>query len=206
MEDLVQPTLAFISAHAGWAFAVMFVTAFGESFVFLSLLFPGTSLLVAAGALMATGTLAYFPVLAGAVLGATLGDTLSYWVGRRFGLALAKIWPFTRNPELLPRGIRFFARFGGLSVFIGRFFGPLRAVIPLAAGVMQMPSDRFWIANVSSALVWAPMLIFVGDAVGKLGERLIGTENLVILVLGVLVLFGIGGVAWTLMRSGRSRP
>jgi membrane protein DedA with SNARE-associated domain len=206
MEDLVQPTLAFISAHAGWAFAVMFVTAFGESFVFLSLLFPGTSLLVAAGALMATGTLAYFPVLAGAVLGATLGDTLSYWVGRRFGLALAKIWPFTRNPELLPRGIRFFARFGGLSVFIGRFFGPLRAVIPLAAGVMQMPSDRFWIANVSSALVWAPMLIFVGDVVGKLGERLIGTENLVILVLGVLVLFGIGGVAWTLMRSGRSRP
>ena len=85
MEHLVQPTLVFISAHAGWAFAVMFVTAFGELFVFLSLLFPGTSLLVAAGALMATGALPYFPVLAGAVLGATLGDTVSYWIGRRFG-------------------------------------------------------------------------------------------------------------------------
>ncbi len=205
MEDLVQPTLAFISAHAGWAFAVIFVTAFGELFVFLSLLFPGTSLLIAAGALMATRTLPYFPVLAGAVLGATLGDTVSYWIGRRFGRALATMWPFTRNPELLPRGTRFFARYGGPSVFIGRFFGPLRAVIPLAAGVMQMPSDRFWIANVTSALVWAPMLIFVGDAVGKLGERLIGAENLVILVLGSVILFGIGGVAWALVRSGRSR-
>ena len=59
MADIVQPTLDFISANSGWAFPVMFVTAFGESFVFLSLLFPGTSLLVAAGALMATGTLPF---------------------------------------------------------------------------------------------------------------------------------------------------
>ncbi len=205
MEHLVQPTLAFISAHAGWAFAVMFVTAFGESFVFLSLLFPGTSLLVAAGALMATGALPYFPVLAGAVLGATLGDTVSYWIGRRFGPALGRMWPLNRNPELLPRGIRFFERYGGLSVFIGRFFGPLRAIIPLAAGVLQMPSGRFWFANVTSALVWAPMLIFVGDGVGKLGERLIGRTNLVVLLLAAVTLFGIGGVIWALIRPGRSR-
>jgi membrane protein DedA with SNARE-associated domain len=206
MEHLVQPTLAFIAAHAGWAFAIMFVTAFGESFVFLSLLFPGTSLLVAAGALMATGTLPYFPVLAGAVIGATLGDTVSFWIGRRFGRPLAQIWPFTRNPELLPRGIRFFARYGGLSVFIGRFFGPLRAVVPLAAGIMQMPADRFWVANIGSALVWAPLLILVGDGVGKVGARLIGTENLVLLVLAAIVLFGIGGAVWAFARSGRSRP
>ena len=206
MEHLVQPTLAFIAAHAGWAFAVMFVTAFGELFVFLSLLFPGTSLLVAAGALMATGTLPYFPVLAGAVIGATLGDTVSFWIGRRFGPALARVWPFTRNPELLPRGIRFFARYGGLSVFVGRFFGPLRAVVPLAAGIMRMPSNYFWIANLGSALVWAPMLILVGDGVGKLGARLIGTEHLVLLVLAAVVLFGIGGAVWALARSGRSRP
>jgi membrane protein DedA with SNARE-associated domain len=205
MEHLVQPTLAFISAHAGWAFAVMFVTAFGESFVFLSLLFPGTSLLVAAGALMATGALPYFPVLAGAVLGATLGDALSYWIGRRFGPALGRMWPMKRNPELLPRGIRFFERYGGLSVFIGRFFGPLRAIIPLAAGVLQMPSGRFWFANVTSALVWAPMLIFVGDGAGKLGERLIGRTNLVVLLLAIVTLFGIGGVIWALIRPGRSR-
>jgi membrane protein DedA with SNARE-associated domain len=205
MEHLVQLTLAFVSAHAGWAFAVMFVTAFGESFVFLSLLFPGTSLLVAAGALMATGTLPYFPVLAGAVIGATLGDTVSFWIGRRFGPALARVWPFTRNPELLPRGIRFFARYGGLSVFVGRFFGPLRAVVPLAAGIMEMPSNHFWIANLGSALVWAPMLILVGDGVGTLGARLIGPERLVLLVFAGIVLFGIGGALWALARLGRSR-
>ena len=205
MEDLVQPVLAFVAAHAGWAFAAMFAAAFGESFVFLSLAVPGTSLLVAAGALTATGMLSPAAVLAGAVLGAVLGDAVSYWLGRRFGGSLARIWPFTRNPELLPRGVRFFRRWGGLSVFIGRFFGPLRAVVPLAAGIMQMPSGRFWIANTISALVWAPLLLFVGDRAGRLGGRLIGTENVVVLVLVGVVLLGIVGFVWALLRAGRKR-
>lgn len=205
MEHLVQPALAFIAAHSGWAFAVMFVTAFGESFAFLSLLFPGTSLLIAAGALMASGSLAYFPILAGAVLGAVLGDSVSFWIGRRFGGAIARIWPFTRHPDLLPRGIRFFARHGGISVFIGRFFGPVRAVIPLAAGIMRMPTGRFWLANIASAIVWAPMLLFAGDVVGKIGERLIGGANLFILVFAGVILFGIAGAVWALLKS-RPRP
>lgn len=205
MDEIVQPTLAFIAAHTHWAAAIMFVTAFGESFAFLSLLFPGTTLLVAAGTLMSGGTLPYTPVLVGAMLGATLGDSISYWIGRRFGGRIAALWPFSRNPELLPAGMRFFARHGGKSVFIGRFFGPVRAVIPLAAGIMQMPRGWFWFANVASALVWAPMLLFVGDAAGDLGDRLIGRTNTFILVFGGLTLLGIGGIAWMLVRAARSR-
>jgi len=205
MEHLVQPMLDFISTHSGWAVAIMFVTAFGESFAFVSLLFPGTSLLIAAGALMAAGSLPYFPILAGAVLGAVLGDTVSFWIGHRFGGGLARVWPFTRSPELLPSGIRFFARHGGKSVFIGRFFGPVRAVIPLAAGIMRMPRGRFWFANVTSAMVWAPMLLFAGDAVGDVGDRYIGSVNTTLLILVGLTLFGIAGVVWAALKSVRSR-
>src|SRR5438034_9718293 len=108
MDSLVQPTLDFISAHSSWAFPVMFITAFGESFAFVSLLFPGTSLLIAAGTLMAAGSLPYFPILAGAVIGAVLGDTVSFWIGHRFGPGIARVWPFTRRPEFLSSGIRLF--------------------------------------------------------------------------------------------------
>ncbi|HYM73318.1 MAG TPA: DedA family protein [Stellaceae bacterium] len=205
MEDLVQPLLAFIAAHTGWAAAIMFVTAFGESFAFLSLLFPGTTLLVAAGTLMAGGHLPYLPVLIGAVTGATLGDSVSYWIGRRCGDSIARVWPFSRNPDLLSTGIRFFARHGGKSVFIGRFFGPIRAVIPLAAGVLKMPRGWFWLANVLSALVWAPMLLFVGDAIGGVGERLIGSSNTFVLVFGGLTLFGVVGLVWAMVRAARSK-
>jgi membrane protein DedA with SNARE-associated domain len=102
---------------------------------------------------------------------------------------------------MLPRGMRFFERHGGKSVFIGRFFGPLRAVIPLAAGVLQMPNGWFWFANVASALVWAPMLLFVGDAVGQVGERMIGTASTAVLVFAGLTVFGIAGIAWAAWRA-----
>src|SRR5215472_4338776 len=205
MEHLVQPALDLIASHSTLAVAIMFITAFGESFAFVSLLFPGTSILIAAGALMAAGSLPFFPILAGAVIGAVLGDTVSFWIGHRFGGGIARIWPFTRNPELLPSGIRFFARHGGKSVFIGRFFGPMRAVIPLAAGIMRMPRGRFWFANVTSAIVWAPMLLFAGDAVGDVGNRFIGSVNATLLVFAGLTLFGIAGVVWAVMRSARSK-
>jgi membrane protein DedA with SNARE-associated domain len=205
MDDIVRPVLAVIAAHAHWAAVVMFVTAFGESFAFLSLLFPGTTLLIAAGTLMSDGTLPYAPVLIGAVAGATLGDTVSYWIGRRFGGGIARLWPFSRNPEMLPAGIRFFERHGGKSVFIGRFFGPMRAVVPLAAGVLEMPRGWFWVTNIASALVWAPMLLFVGDAAGDLGSRLIGETNTFVLVFGGLTLFGIVGIVWAMLRAARSK-
>ena len=206
MEDFAQPLLELIKEHESWAIAMMFITGFGESFAFVSLLFPGTTVLIAAGTLLSGGTLPYASILVSAILGAVLGDSVSYWLGRRFGGGIARIWPFTRHRELLPRGIEFFERHGGKSVFIGRFFGPIRAVIPLAAGVMRMPRGRFWFANVTSALVWAPMLLFAGDLAGEAGDRLIGSANTLVLVFGGLTLFGIAGIVWAALRSARPKP
>lgn len=205
MDDIAQSLLDLVKAHQDWAVAVMFITAFGESFAFLSLLFPGTTLLIAAGALMQDGTLPFLPVMTGAVAGATLGDTVSYWIGRRCGGGIARLWPFSRHPELLPNGIRFFERHGAKSVFIGRFFGPVRAVIPLAAGIMRMSRPRFWFANFASALIWAPMLLLVGDAVGEAGDRILGSANAALLVFGGLTLFGIGACVWAVLRAARSK-
>ncbi len=168
-------------------------------------MFPGATLLITAGTLMQSGTLPYLPVMAGSILGAVLGNWVSYWIGRRVGGGVARFWPFTRNPGLLPSGIAFFERHGGKSVFIGRFYGPIRAVIPLAAGIMWMSRGRFWVANIASALVWAPMLLFVGDAVGDAGNRLIGSANTVVLVFGGLVLIGLAGAIWVVLRSLRPK-
>ena len=162
MHHAVQATLEFIKENSGWTFPVVFFVSFGESFVFVSFMFPGTTVMLAAGALVPTGALPLWPVLLGAILGAVLGDSISYALGRRYGHLLDDRWPFTRYPTLLPRGYAFFDRHGAKSVFVGRFFGPLRAVIPLVAGVAKMPRARFWIANVLSALVWAPALLVPG--------------------------------------------
>ena len=159
---MVHDLVDLIGRHAVWAGPVMFVLAFGESFAFLSLLFPGTAIMVAAGAFIPSGTLSFWPLVIGCAAGAIAGDLISFWLGRRYGYLVARVWPFTRNPELLTRGFAFFERHGGKSVFIGRFFGPLRAVIPLVAGIAKMSPRRFWVANVTSAIIWAPALLLPG--------------------------------------------
>ena len=68
------------------------------------------------------------------------------------------------------RGLR--EKWGVPSIFIGRFFGPLRASVPLAAGIFEMPYWRFQIANFVSALVWSAALLLFGDVIAKIAEWL----------------------------------
>jgi membrane protein DedA with SNARE-associated domain len=184
MDYLANQILAFIKDHPESAAFVIGITAFGESFVFLSLVFPGTAILIASGTLIEAGILdPTSPIVAG-IVGAVFGDAISYWLGQKFGPFLPKIWPFRTHPEHLVLGMRFFQRYGASSVFIGRFFGPLRAIVPLAAGMLHMPPLRFYTANILSAIVWAPALVLSGDLLA----RSLGPENLATKILYVTLL------------------
>lgn len=165
MEHLAAELLSFIKANPGWAMFVIAITAFGESFAFLSLLFPGTAILVASGGLVQAGVIPFFSTALAGIAGAILGDAISFWLGQQFGPLLPGVWPFRRHPGMLERGTAFFQRFGGISVFIGRFSGPLRAVVPITAGTLRMPTGLFYVANILSALFWAPALILSGQLI-----------------------------------------
>ncbi|MBU6474083.1 MAG: DedA family protein [Alphaproteobacteria bacterium] len=199
MEHYIEAIVTFIGQHAEWTFPVMFVTAFGESFVFLSLLFPGTSIMIAAGLLVPGGTLHLVPLLSGAILGAVLGDSVSWWLGRRYGHLLDARWPFRWRPELLAQGREFFQRFGLASVFVGRFFGPLRATVPLLAGIAKMPPLPFWLSNIASAVIWAPALLLPGSAVALLVDRL-QVSGFWKAVAGCVLLVLLAGAAWLVDR------
>jgi membrane protein DedA with SNARE-associated domain len=143
MDSLTHQIIGFIAAHPHLAVFVIGATAFGESFAFLSLLFPGTTILIAAGALVKAHAIDPVSAAVAGSIGAILGDAISFWIGRRFGPFIPGIWPFRKHPDTLAQGIGFFKRYGWASVFVGRFFGPLRAVIPLAAGMLKMPTLPF---------------------------------------------------------------
>lgn len=201
MDQFIRGTIDFISLHAGWTFPILFLVSFGESFVFVSFAFPGTTVLLAAGALVPSGTLPFWPVVAGAIMGAVLGDAISYTLGFRYGHLLETRWPFTRHPELLPQGYAFFEKHGGKSIFIGRFFGPLRAAIPLVAGISKMPRGRFWIANVLSALIWAPALMIPGLATGY-AAGLLGAHKAWKIALTVAGVVAAVALVWFVRRLG----
>ena len=167
MEAYVDQIIAFARDNAAWAPAIMFALAFGESLAFISLLIPAWGALVALGALIGSSGIDFVPVWVAASLGAALGDWLSYWIGLKLEYRVQHIWPLSRHPDLIPRGERFMKTWGVAGIFIGRFFGPLRASVPLIAGIFEMPFWRFQIANVLSAFVWAAVLLTLGDGISK---------------------------------------
>jgi len=165
LEAVVQQVVDFVRVNAAWAPAVVFALAFGESLAFISLLIPAWGALVAIGALIGSSGISFWPVWIAAALGAALGDWLSYWIGLKLEYRVQHIWPLSRHPDLIPRGEVFMKKWGIPGIFIGRFFGPLRASVPLIAGIFEMPFWRFQFANFSSAFVWAAVLLTLGDGI-----------------------------------------
>ncbi|HSZ73372.1 MAG TPA: DedA family protein [Rhizomicrobium sp.] len=199
MSDLIQSVVAFIGAHSEWTFPIIFITSFGESFVFVSFLFPGTTIMIAAGFLVPDGTVPFMPLVAGAILGAVVGDAISWWLGRRYGRVITNTWPLSRNPELIERGRKFFLRFGAASVFVGRFFGPMRAVIPLVAGITRLPGLQFWTANIASALIWAPAMLVPG-ILGVKAAELSGGDKLIKILIGASAVVVVAVLAYAARR------
>ena len=103
-----------------------------------------------------------WPIWFAATLGAVLGHALSYCSGITTSATSRASGPLSRRSDLLPRGEAFFRRWGAAGIFLGRFFGPLRSAVPLAAGICSMPLLPFQIANVASALVWSTGILAFG--------------------------------------------
>jgi membrane protein DedA with SNARE-associated domain len=156
--------IAWVKVNEAWAPFIVALLAFCESVAILSLIIPATVILVGVGALIGASGIEFFPIWFGAVLGACLGDWLSFWFGGRFKTAMYRIYPLSKHPEIITKGEAFFHKYGPWSVFIGRFFGPLRAVIPLVAGIFGMRRLYFQMANISSGMVWAFVLLAPGAA------------------------------------------
>ena len=162
VQDIVDVIVAFVREHEAWAGPVAFLVAFLESFCFLSILWPGTAILVGISALLARSgveTSVLWPAIVWAGVGGSLGYALSYWIGYYFKDGIKEIWPFSRNPEMVERGQAFFQRWGAVGVFFGHFFGPVRAIIPVIAGMYAVPQWQFQLANILSAFIWAAGVI-----------------------------------------------
>ena len=166
LAEYSEIVLGFVRAHKEWAGPIVLLLAFGESLAFISLILPFWIILVGIGTIIgATDTLNYWTVLSCAAVGAALGDWISYWLGYHYHEQIQNMWPLNRYPNLISNGREFFRKWGAWAIVLARFTGPLRASVPIAAGIAQMPQFMFQVANWTSAFLWAFALLSPG-AVG----------------------------------------
>lgn len=167
MTEYFQQLLEWVQLNPEYAGLIIFSMALAESLAIIGVLIPGVVILFGAGTLIGAGIIDFWSSCLWAIAGAIIGDGLSYWLGHHFEYITDK-WKWARlHPDTMQKGFDFFEKYGDLSVALGRFFGPIRAVVPLVAGLMHMPPKRFYIANILSALVWAPAYLLPGMLVGS---------------------------------------
>jgi membrane protein DedA with SNARE-associated domain len=166
--------IAFFQAHSAWVVPISFALAFLKSLAFVSLVVPSTLVVAAVSAMATLSGVTLWPVWVAISIGAALGDWVSYALGYRLKDRVHHYWPFTRYPELMPRGERFFRRWGAMSVVLCRFFSPLRATVPLLCGIFEMRPLLFQLANWLSAFVWGGVMLWFGTAGMSLLRYLFG--------------------------------
>lgn len=163
--------IGFVSLHAELAYGVIFLSACLEAVPILGSLVPGSTVILALSALVPGGELKLLPVLAAAIAGALLGDGLAYWIGRRSQREVLTSWPMSNYPVAVAKSEAFFHRYGALAVFFARFVPPIRAVVPITAGALGMPPQRFYPVNAAAILFWASAHVLSGALAGSAAER-----------------------------------
>lgn len=192
MLDL--PNLLHTISYAG-----IFAILFAESGLLIGIVLPGDSLLITAGLLSAQGSLSVWGVVAAAVVGAILGDTTGYWIGRRLGPAIFRR-PESRffKPAYVERARSYFDRYGVRTLVIARFIPVVRTLVPTMAGVGHMHYPTFLAYNVIGGVLWGAGIPLAGFYLGRLIPNL---DHYILLIVGVVLVVSVIPVGRELLKQ-----
>ncbi len=205
MDGLIAWASGAVVGHPLLALLIAFAGAVIEAVVVVGVIVPGTPMLMAVAAAASLAGRPMLPILVVGVLGAIIGDGISFWVGRHYGARIRGMRPFRDRPQAIERAEAFFRRFGMPSVALARFVPVLRSTVPLVAGMTGMPVRRFALANVLSALVWAPAHVYPAQLAGVAINQWRAGGWWVPVGVG-LALLALAAGAVALHRLGRAPP
>lgn len=198
VEDLLEQ---IASLDAPWLLLLAFLFPLGETIALLDTIVPGEVGLIVIGAAAQLAGVPLLAVIAAAAVGAFCGDSISWFIGHRWGTALLTRWPrvWRRVEGPYARAQAYFGRYGGPTVFGARFVGPLRALVPLVAGTSGMPYRRFVPWNVLASVTWVSAVIILGALFGERVASILDRIGLV--ALGVVMVLGLALWAWHRRRA-----
>jgi len=172
-----------------WAYVVLAVLAAAESGAFVGLAVPGETAMLLGGFLAFQGRVSLGWMMAAGALGAVAGDSVGYEIGRLFGEPLKRSRLGRKvGQERWARAEAYLRAKGGRAVFLGRFVGLLRALVPALAGMSEMPYRRFLPWNLAGGAIWASGFVLLGYLAGssyRQVEGIVGRASVLLLLVVV---------------------
>jgi len=204
MPEWLTALTSWLANHPQWLGLSIFLVACLECLAVVGLLMPGTVMVFAIAVLAGSGILTLGETLLLGYAGGLLGDLLSYGLGRRYHQNIRNLRGLRSHPEWLLRAEVYFERYGIASLLVGRFIGPLRPMLPLTAGMLDMPFGRFLLVSLFAAAGWSMAYLLPGWAAGAairlpLPEGFWGETGIVIGALAILV----GGIVHSSLHQVR---
>lgn len=156
-----------IASYGMWVYAILFGIVFMETGFVITPFLPGDSLLFAAGAFAALGSMNLFVVLGLLSVAAILGDTANYWIGHFFGEKILANPRIPINKSHIEKTNQFFDKHGGKTIIMARFVPIVRTFAPFVAGIGKMHYGNFISYNVVGGLVWVFLFTLAGYFFGN---------------------------------------
>ena len=199
VEQIIK---AIAPAYTTAGYAIVAGGVLAERSILVGLFVPGDVILALGGVYAGRGDLELWAVVVIGTAAALCGESIGYWLGRRYGRSLVRRIPLVRKLEGRIEGAEgFFGKHGGKTVAIGRYATAAGAFVPFVAGMSRMPYRRFLLFDVPAVVVWAVGITlfgyFFGEHVGFI-DRVLSRFGLI--VLG-LVAAGIAGYVVYRRRS-----
>jgi membrane-associated protein len=196
-----QHLIDITATYGMWTYAVLALIVFAETGLVVTPFLPGDSLLFAAGAICALGTMNVWVMIALLIVAAILGDGVNYAIGNRLG---PKIFSSSTskllNREHINRTHAFYERHGGKTIILARFMPIIRTFAPFVAGIGSMQYRQFAVYNVVGAIVWVASFSLLGYYFGNLD---VVRKNFT-LVIGAIIVLSVLPAVWELLRSRKS--
>jgi membrane protein DedA with SNARE-associated domain/membrane-associated phospholipid phosphatase len=190
----------YLQAHPYMGILFAFLISLIESLPLIGTVIPGSVTMTLIGVFVGRSMLPAGLTLLFSALGALLGDTIGFWIGKRYNERLEKLWPFNKHPHGLIKGKAFFENHGGKSILLGRFVGPARSSVPLIAGLMQMAWIRFFVAAVPSSVLWSLAYLFPGILIGAVSLVLPARLTTIFLIVGLAIIVLLWLLFWVIQR------
>lgn len=162
LETLTQ----WLAGHPQWLGLALLIVACMECLAVVGLIIPGTVLVFAIAVLAGSGVLSLGETLLLGFIGGLIGDLLSYTLGRRYHQGIRSLRGLRDHPEWLVQAEHYFQRYGVASLLVGRFIGPLRPMLPMTAGMLDMPFGRFLLVSLCAAAGWSMAYLLPGWSAG----------------------------------------
>ncbi len=197
-EYLIQIT----NDYGMWTYAILFLIIFAETGFVVTPFLPGDSLLFAAGALAAIGSLNIWLMIVILLVAAILGDTVNYWIGKFLGKKIIdnpKI-PFI-DQEHIDKTEEFYKKHGGKTIILARFVPIVRTFAPFVAGVGTMHYETFLLYNVIGAVLWVGIFSLLGYFFGNIP---VVQENFELAVVAI-VLISVLPMVYEYIKSKRTK-